>query len=80
MARRPFSGSPPTLLRTLSGYLDAIGDVRWLEGGKRFIVVTNSLNPRIYCRGSNFCEELHGHTDIPVSLAVTSGVKAPCWF
>eukprot|EP00668_Euglena_longa_P011909 GGOE01014329.1.p1 GENE.GGOE01014329.1~~GGOE01014329.1.p1 ORF type:complete len:853 (-),score=290.04 GGOE01014329.1:254-2812(-) len=64
--------SPPTLLRTLSGYLDAVGDVRWLDGGLRFVVVTNSLNPRIYRRGSHFCEELHGHTDIPASLAVTS--------
>jgi len=69
------AGTAPVLDRTLAGHLDAVADIRWLEKGRRFIVVTNSLNPRIFQRGSNFCEELHGHTDIPGSLAVTSDFR-----
>ena len=65
-------GQAPTLTRTLAGHLDAVADIRWLDGGKRFVTVTNSLHPRIYSTGSNFCQELHGHTDIVGSLAVSS--------
>ena len=66
------SGSAPKHRRTLAGNLDAVADIRWLDGGLRFVVATNSMHPRIYKRGSNFCEELQGHTDIIGSLAVSS--------
>lgn len=33
-------GTAPVLDRTLAGHLDAVADIRWLEKGRRFIVVT----------------------------------------
>eukprot|EP01001_Neometanema_parovale_P006224 NODE_259_length_2814_cov_89.896693_g243_i0.p1 GENE.NODE_259_length_2814_cov_89.896693_g243_i0~~NODE_259_length_2814_cov_89.896693_g243_i0.p1 ORF type:complete len:889 (+),score=200.52 NODE_259_length_2814_cov_89.896693_g243_i0:59-2668(+) len=65
-----------SLRASLAGNLDAVAEVRWLdERGERYLVCTNSNIPRVFTAGSSMCTELHGHTAMVGSVAISSDFR-----